>query len=294
MNIADAYRSPVQSPSANVAFPRPSASIGNGRQVRPIPFCHGNSILGALLVRPRRYLTLLKRSCVISYTVVSKGQLTAFRTACRNASIGLNQSEQQEHDIRNSEFIRGRRSRPVSSQPIQPCYLGWHLMLNVGSGSWRMERKARQNAVIPSDGRILFFRRDRDAFGFLSHFHYATVHLDGQEWPTVEHYFQAQRSDNPAYRSVIRGASPGIAKRLGAPPDAPRRVSQQSWFCRNGDRPRSDWEDIKVDVMRRADWAKFSQHPDLTQRLLATRPATIEEDAPFRPFLGNRYRWRRA
>lgn len=91
-----------------------------------------------------------------------------------------------------------------------------------------MQGKARENAVIPSDGRILFFRRDRDAFGFLSHFHYATIHLDGEDWPTVEHYFQAQRSDDPAYRSAIRGAvSPGIAKRLGAGHDSEPRACQQ-------------------------------------------------------------------
>lgn len=150
-----------------------------------------------------------------------------------------------------------------------------------------MEREARPTVVVPPDGRILFFRRDRQAFGFLSHFHDATIHLDGEDWPTVEHYFQAQRSDDPAYQSVIRGAvAPGMAKRLGAPPDAPRRVSQQSWFRKNGARPRPDWEDIQLDVMRRADWAKFSQHPDLARRLLATRPATIEQDAPFDLFWG--------
>jgi len=38
--------------------------------------------------------------------------------------------------------------------------------------------------------------------------------------------------------------------------------------------------------MRRADWAKFSQHPDLARRLLATRPALIEEDAPYDLFWG--------
>jgi N-glycosidase YbiA len=150
-----------------------------------------------------------------------------------------------------------------------------------------MDGSAKQNVTIPSDGRVLFFRRDREAFGFLSHFHYATIHLDGENWPAVEHYFQAQRSDDPAYRRALRGAvSPGIAKRLGAPPEAPRRVSQQSWFRRNGVRPRPDWEDIQVDVMRRADWAKFSQHPELARRLLETRPARIEEDAPFDLFWG--------
>jgi N-glycosidase YbiA len=150
-----------------------------------------------------------------------------------------------------------------------------------------MTPEATEEPIVPRDGRILFFRRDRATFGFLSHFHRATIHLDSQDWPTVEHYFQAQRSDDPVYRHAIRNAvSPGIAKRLGASPDSPRRVSQQSWFRKNAAQPRADWERIQLDVMRRGDWAKFSQHPDLARRLLTTRPATIEEDAPFDLFWG--------
>jgi N-glycosidase YbiA len=144
-----------------------------------------------------------------------------------------------------------------------------------------------QDLVLPSDGRILFFRRDRDAFRFLSHFYYATIRIDDEEWSTVEHYFQAQRSHDPNYIKLIRNAkSPGWAKKFGAPPDAPRKVSRQSWFRKNREQPRPDWKDIKLEVMRAADWAKFSQNPDLGRLLLATRPATIEEDAPYDLFWG--------
>ena len=34
--------------------------------------------------------------------------------------------------------------------------------------------------VIPPDGRILYFARDRAMFGFLSHFHPALIALDGE------------------------------------------------------------------------------------------------------------------
>jgi predicted NAD-dependent protein-ADP-ribosyltransferase YbiA (DUF1768 family) len=96
--------------------------------------------------------------------------------------------------------------------------------------------------TIPADGRILYFARDRAAFGFLSHFYPSPIELDQEIWPTVEHYYQTQKSDHPAYRAAIRAAtSPGMAKRLAAPPDAPRRISQQSWFRKNGTFPRADW-----------------------------------------------------
>ncbi|HET8680011.1 MAG TPA: hypothetical protein VFM39_07795 [bacterium] len=37
--------------------------------------------------------------------------------------------------------------------------------------------------VILADNRILYFRRDRETFEFLSHFYPAPTLLDGQTWP---------------------------------------------------------------------------------------------------------------
>jgi ribA/ribD-fused uncharacterized protein len=140
---------------------------------------------------------------------------------------------------------------------------------------------------LPDDGRILYFARDRAEFEFLSHFYPARIVLDGEDWPSVEHYYQAQKSDSHRYRAAIRAAvSPGIAKRLAAPPDAPRRLSQQSWFRKNGKLPRADWAEVKLAVMRRADEAKFLQNPDLAQRLLATGDAELVEDSRNEAFWG--------
>ena len=70
-----------------------------------------------------------------------------------------------------------------------------------------------------ADGRILYFARDRAQFGFLSHFHPSRFNLDGEDWPTVEHYYQTQKSLNPVYRAAVRAAeTPGAAKRLAANP----------------------------------------------------------------------------
>jgi ribA/ribD-fused uncharacterized protein len=150
------------------------------------------------------------------------------------------------------------------------------------------EESATETPAIPPDGRILYFARDRAAFGFLSHFHPAPIALDGEAWPTVEHYYQAQKSADPAYRAAIRQAlSPGMAKRLAAPPATPRRVSQQSWFRKHASLPRADWAEVKLDIMRRADFTKFSQNPDLAGMLLATGEAELIEDSPFEPFWGS-------
>ena len=141
--------------------------------------------------------------------------------------------------------------------------------------------------AIPPDNRILYFSRDREEFRFLSHFYPSPIEIDGENWPTVEHFYQAQKSPLHAYRQAIREAeTPGMAKRLSAGPGARGRAARSSWFVKNGKSPREDWDAVKLDIMRRADWAKFSQNPDLAELLLATADAELIEDSPSDSFWG--------
>ncbi len=140
---------------------------------------------------------------------------------------------------------------------------------------------------IPADNRILYYGRDRQAFRFLSHFWPAPIWLEGELWATVEHYYQAQKSPSPAYRAAIRAATtPGHAKRLAAPPDGPLRRSRDSWFRAHSMAPRADWHEVKLEIMRWADEAKYRQHPELAAALLATGSAELVEDSPSEPFWG--------
>lgn len=141
--------------------------------------------------------------------------------------------------------------------------------------------------ALPADGRILFFRRDRETFGFLSNFFPAPIVIDDDPWPTVEHFYQAQKSLDPDYRLAIRSvATPGHAKRLGTAPDVRGWRSRQSWFRRNGQMQRADWLDIRLDVMRRAVTAKFEQNAPLARQLLATKGAELIEDSRFDAYWG--------
>jgi predicted NAD-dependent protein-ADP-ribosyltransferase YbiA (DUF1768 family) len=107
---------------------------------------------------------------------------------------------------------------------------------------------------VPGDNAIPYFSRDREAFGFMSHFHSAPINLDGLDWPTAEHFYQAQKSLEPAYRRAILAAStPVKAKRLAALPTACGRRVRNSWFIKYGQLPRSDWSYVKLQIMRRAD-----------------------------------------
>ena len=140
---------------------------------------------------------------------------------------------------------------------------------------------------LPEDGRILFFERDRDKFGFLSNFHPAAIQVDNETWPTSEHYYQAQKSHHREYRAAIRNAeTPGQAKRLGALPGAPNRQWKHSWFRQHAVAPRSDWMEVRLQVMRVALAAKFGQNPLLRKQLSDTGNHEIVEDSATDDFWG--------
>jgi len=110
---------------------------------------------------------------------------------------------------------------------------------------------------------VVRFYRVSEPFGEFSNFAPYPIRLDGANWPTTEHYFQAQKFDDEAYRKRIRTEpSPMIAARLGRSRKQPLR---------------RDWESVKVDVMRRALAAKFDQHPALRELLLSTGDAELVE-----------------
>ena len=102
-----------------------------------------------------------------------------------------------------------------------------------------------------------------DEFGEFSNFSPYPITLDGERWPTSEHYFQAQKFEDKAYRAKVRKAnSPMLAARLG-------RDRKQTL--------RRDWESVKVGVMRAAVLAKFTQHAELRALLLSTGDAKLVE-----------------
>ena len=112
----------------------------------------------------------------------------------------------------------------------------------------------------------IYFYSTREPFGEFSNFSAHGVTIDGQYWPTTEHYFQAQKFADTAYREKIRGAhSPKQAAEWGRSRAVPLR---------------SDWEAVKEDVMYRAVRAKFETHPELKTLLLSTGAEEIIENAP--------------
>lgn len=120
---------------------------------------------------------------------------------------------------------------------------------------------------------ISFYDPDAEN-GWLANFSNHPVLLEGVLWPTVEHYFQASKfsSTAPLLVELIRSApTPSTAKQIAKA---------------NASRKRQDWEHVRIEIMRKAIEAKFSQYPELRYQLLATRDAIIIENAPDDSFWG--------
>ncbi len=112
----------------------------------------------------------------------------------------------------------------------------------------------------------IYFYIPADEYGAFSNFSRHGVELDGVWWPTVEHFFQAQKFEDEAYRDKIRRClSPRDAKNLGRTRDLPLRP---------------DWEQARDEVMRRAIRKKFETHQEIRALLLGTDEEVLIENAP--------------
>jgi ribA/ribD-fused uncharacterized protein len=101
----------------------------------------------------------------------------------------------------------------------------------------------------------------RGNYHFLSNFAPAGVTLDGMQFPTVEHAYQAAKTLEPEERQqILEASTPGLARKMG------RKLTQ-----------RPDWPEIKVKVMQDLVAQKFNAHPDLVKLLLATGRAELVE-----------------
>lgn len=113
---------------------------------------------------------------------------------------------------------------------------------------------------------IYFYNTIEKPYGCFSNFSRHGVDLDGAWWPTVEHYFQAQKFAGTPHMETIRtAATPKQAAALGCSREHPLR---------------SDWEQVKDAIMLKAVLRKFEMHAELHALLLATGDKELVEKAP--------------
>lgn len=104
---------------------------------------------------------------------------------------------------------------------------------------------------------IKFFKGE---YGFLSNFHPSPLEWEGVTFPTLEHAYQAAKSNDINERWAIAGLkTAGVAKKAGRKLPLPE-----------------DWDVRKVEVMRALVAIKFSSD-ELRDKLLSTGTATLVE-----------------
>ena len=107
----------------------------------------------------------------------------------------------------------------------------------------------------------------RGKFHWLSNFYSCSVHYEGLTFGNTEAAFQAAKCLDMKERERFFSLSGGQAKRLG------KRVEL-----------RPDWEDVKIDIMRQVLKSKFTQNPELREKLIATGDAELIEGNNWRDF----------
>ena len=99
-----------------------------------------------------------------------------------------------------------------------------------------------------------------EPYRFLSNFYEARVEYNGLTFGSNEAAFQAQKCMTEEEKAQFTEFGPGKSKGVG------RRVLL-----------RPDWEQVKVDIMEEIVRAKFTQHPELAAKLLATGEKVLVE-----------------
>jgi ribA/ribD-fused uncharacterized protein len=103
-------------------------------------------------------------------------------------------------------------------------------------------------------------------YSWLSNFYPAPIDLDSEDYPSVEHAFQAAKTDDPDERANIRAnPSPINAKYAG------KHVAL-----------RLGWNDLRFGVMETLVRQKFTRYADLRDKLLATGDAELIEGNTWR------------
>ena len=95
---------------------------------------------------------------------------------------------------------------------------------------------------------------------------------NGLEWPSVEHYYQGMKFEDPDLRDAIRAA--------------PHPKEARDMARKNQRRIRKDWKSLRRTYMIRGVYLKCRTHSEAAEALLATGPAKIVETSQYDYFGG--------
>lgn len=112
-------------------------------------------------------------------------------------------------------------------------------------------------------GRVINFLKLADPYGYMSNFYPCKIKCLGYEYPTSEHLYQSMKYLGRPHEATVRTARTAwIAAKLG-------RDTSQDMI--------SNWDDIRVDVMRYAVLQKFLCNMGIRSLLIKTGDAVLIE-----------------
>eukprot|EP01133_Synstelium_polycarpum_P011959 gene11959-13939_t len=153
----------------------------------------------------------------------------------------------------------------ISNYQQQPCANGCPPLVNNNYNA-----QAQHEFLVPV---IHFYHRDQPNYQFTNFATGFPIYIDGQTWPTTEHYFQAQKFQDPMIRDRVR-----MLQSSREAMDYARANSQHV---------RRDWLNDNVAVMKLALNAKFNQHKSLKDMLLRTGECMLVEHTVNDKFWGD-------
>ena len=114
------------------------------------------------------------------------------------------------------------------------------------------------------------FWRPENEHGIFSNFAHTPLVIDGVDYLTAEHYFQAQKTqDSREWAEIVKASSPTLAKRLGGE-------------CHM----RPDWDTKRCSVMMRVLREKAVQSPEFRKALIDSGDAELIKASPWDAFWG--------
>jgi ribA/ribD-fused uncharacterized protein len=148
---------------------------------------------------------------------------------------------------------------------------------------------------------VLFYEK-KDPYYEFSNYYMAPITIDGILYQSTEYYYQAQKFMGPsaskkdlAYAKVIRDVNTSNKARILATQTRKGGYASK-WYVSKSDprllndlilqskedgvQMREDWNIVRDNVMRKAVWAKYTQHSKLKKLLLGTGAKVIVENSP--------------
>jgi hypothetical protein len=115
----------------------------------------------------------------------------------------------------------------------------------------------------------IYFYKVYNSYGCFSNFSPHFIDCFGKKWPTVEHFYQAHKFVGTTQEYLIEKI-----RQVDTPEEAAALGRDTENIVR------SDWENVKKNIMWQGVATKFTIHLDIQKILLSTGEEYIIEDSP--------------